>query len=250
VYGGIAKEDPRSSAAVAATAGEVAYHQGHFVDTVYSSSCGGHTEDNDTVWGNAADPALRGRPDFDLARAPANRQFGQGIPTETVDAWLRAVPDSFCARASKTKPEKLRWSTRIATKELQALLQPRYGALGTLERLEVEERGRGGRVISLALVGDKGTATLIHELPIRQLFGNLNSGAFVVEHDRDAKGRLQAVTFIGGGWGHGVGMCQIGAIGRAEAGHDYRQILAHYYNGAVVERFYGGTAKTSPVAEP
>jgi len=107
-----------------------------------------------------------------------------------------------------------------------------------LRDLVVEERGPGGRVVSLQLVGSKSSESIVHELPIRQLFGNLNSGAFVVELERAASGDITLATFRGGGWGHGVGMCQIGAIGRAEAGHGYRQILAHYYNGATVQQLY------------
>ncbi len=76
------------------------------------------------------------------------------------------------------------------------------------------------------------------ELPVRRLFGNLNSGLFVLDVERDPKGRLTALRFTGGGWGHGVGMCQMGAIGRAEHGHDFGRILDHYYSGARVERIY------------
>ncbi len=233
VYGGVDREDPRTNAAVRETAGEVAFREGRLVDTVYSSTCGGHGEDNDAVWGNDPDPALRARPDYE-AGAPLEL-----VPTAAgVRAWLTGTPTAYCAKASKVRPEKLRWRTRLPAAELQTLVGAAYPKLGPVTRLEVEERGRGGRVISLAVHGEGGTATVVHELPIRQLFGNLNSGAFVIDEERDAAGKLVAVTFIGGGWGHGVGMCQLGAIGRAEAGQSYREILAHYYNGAITDRLY------------
>jgi SpoIID/LytB domain protein len=73
---------------------------------------------------------------------------------------------------------------------------------------------------------------------VRRLFSNLNSGMFVLDVKKDDDGFVESLTFTGGGWGHGVGMCQMGAIGRAEAGHSFSRILGHYYGGAVVERIY------------
>lgn len=239
VYAGTFKEDPRTTHAVRATAGEVAFHDGRLVDTVYSSTCGGHTEDNEAVWGNAADPALRGRPDFDVERNPELARFAGGITEENLADWLSMRPETFCGLASMVRPEKLRWEKTLSAAELGTRLAGRYDWIGTLRKIAIDERGRGGRVISARLIGTRGEATIVHELPIRQLFGNLNSGAFLVDHHRNEAGELLGVTFVGGGWGHGVGMCQLGAIGRAEAGHGYRRILGHYYNGAAVERLYG-----------
>lgn len=238
VYAGTMKEDPRTTQAVRDTAGEVAFYDRVLVDTVYSSTCGGHTEDNNAVWGNAADPALRGRPDFDVELNPELAEFANGITEENLDRWLSIRPKAYCGVATMVRPQKLRWEKTLSAADLNAMLAGAYDWIGTLEKIAIDGRGPGGRVISVRLIGNRGEAAVVHELPIRRLFGNLNSGAFLVDHHRNAAGKLIGVTFLGGGWGHGVGMCQLGAIGRAEAGHDYRRILAHYYNGATVERLY------------
>jgi SpoIID/LytB domain protein len=95
-----------------------------------------------------------------------------------------------------------------------------------------------GRARLLQISGEEGATTIRGELNIRRTFGMLNSAMFELKAEKDAKGRPTAWVFTGGGWGHGVGMCQTGAIGRAEAGQTYRQILDHYFNGAQVARIY------------
>ncbi|MBI3178792.1 MAG: SpoIID/LytB domain-containing protein [Deltaproteobacteria bacterium] len=249
VYPGVLKEDPRSTAAVTATTGEVLFHEGHLVDTVYSSTCGGHTEDNDAVWGNDPDPALRGRPDFDVTD-PALARFADGIDAGEIEDWLASRPLTYCSRASLVRPEKLRWQKTLSADELAKLLAPRYAGLGHLTDMAIEERGAGGRVIGLRLMGQRGEAIVLHELPIRKLLGGLNSGAFVMNSRRDEFGKLLAVTFTGGGWGHGVGMCQLGAVGRAEAGMSYLDILGHYYSGAGIEHLYGPLVSARRASTP
>lgn len=248
VYSGTSREDPRTNEAVLATRGEVLFRETRLVDTVYSSTCGGHTENNDVVWGNKPDPALRGQPDFDTTRAPELGRFAADGAAPHMHDWVATTPPTFCSLASQTKMNKFRWEKTLLAQELQALLTPRFAHLGRLRDVEAHERGRGGRVMTLRLVGERGQTTVLHELPIRKLFGNLNSGAFVIDAERDAAGFLTRLTFRGAGWGHGVGMCQLGAIGRAEAGYRYRDILRHYYNGATVERVYGVDSSQATVA--
>ena len=88
-----------------------------------------------------------------------------------------------------------------------------------------------------------GTVVVQRELPIRKLFGNLRSAQFVLDTEAGANGRPGVWIFTGGGWGHGVGMCQLGAIGMSEHGHDYRQILSHYYGGAKTFKLYGARSE-------
>ena len=90
----------------------------------------------------------------------------------------------------------------------------------------------------MKVTGDKGSAVIQRELPVRRLFGGLKSGMFVVDRLSASDGGPGWI-FTGGGWGHGVGMSQVGAIGRAEAGQGFEQILAHYFNGAALSRIYG-----------
>ena len=104
--------------------------------------------------------------------------------------------------------------------------------------MQVAERGVSGRARLLTLSGEHGATQVRGELNIRKLFGMLNSAMFVVTPERGPDKKLAGWSFKGGGWGHGVGMCQTGAIGRAEAGQDYRAILGHYFNGAQAARLY------------
>ena len=110
--------------------------------------------------------------------------------------------------------------------------------MGDVNKIVVEERGPGGRLRSLRIEGAKQSARVLRELPVRKRLSNLRSGLFVVDEERDADGTLVAVILRGAGFGHGSGMCQQGAIGLAEAGATYKDILAHYYNGAVVKRVF------------
>lgn len=105
--------------------------------------------------------------------------------------------------------------------------------VGTVQRIELGERGVSGRLKWVRIHGDKGTATIKKELPIRQLFGTLPSAMFIIDEGKGANGQ-NGFTFIGGGRGHGVGLCQYGARGMAEAGHRYGAILRHYYAGSTV----------------
>ena len=240
VYSGTSHEDPRTTAAAEATAGEVLFLGDRLVNALYSSTCGGHTEDNDVAWGDAPEAALRGRPDFDVGIAPELAEFSGGLgQSRVLSRWVRRRPTAFCARSGKAWASKFRWRKTLDAKTLKRLVGEQYRGVGRVIELVVKGRGPGGRARALEIVGSKRSVTVLYELPIRQLFGGLRSAAFDLEIDRTASGRIVSVTFVGGGWGHGVGMCQLGAIGRAQKGYAYREILAHYYNGATVKRLYG-----------
>jgi len=164
--------------------------------------------------------------------------FTNGLDNVLMHKWLARTPATYCAQASHVRPGKYRWQKTFTASQLRAMARERHPEIGRLQKLEVTERGRGGTVIALRLTGDRGEATLVQELNIRQFLQNLNSGSFVIRTATDASGSLESATFFGGGWGHGVGMCQMGAIGRAEHGHTHEQILRHYYNGATLGRIY------------
>lgn len=231
VYKGRSGEARSTSAAVEATRGLALFSaERRLVDSVYSAVCGGHTEDNDAVWGGPPDPNLRGRPDL---LPPAE---GAPSPATQLDAFLRADLPAACRRSSFTQPGKYRWTRHFSAAQLDALAAPL--GVGHVRALEVEARGVSGRARVLTVVGDRARAPVRGELNIRRLFGMLNSSMFLVTPERDVEGRLTGWLFRGGGWGHGAGMCQTGAIGRAEAGASYRAILRHYFNGAEVAPIY------------
>jgi stage II sporulation protein D len=231
VYRGVSGEAATTNTAVDATRGEMLFDaSGRLVDAVYSAVCGGHTENNEVVWGGVANPSLRGRPDV-LPGKPA-----PPAPGADLKAFLAADGAFACKLSSFAAPTKLRWEKRFTAKDVDEKLAS--FRVGRVMAMTVSERGVSGRARLLQVSGEDGATTIRGELTIRRLFGNLNSAMFEVKAERDPKGRPTAWVFGGGGWGHGVGMCQTGAIGRAEAGQTYQQILGHYFGGATVSRVY------------
>lgn len=229
VYKGLIGEAESTSAAVEATRGEALFStDGHLVDSVYSAVCGGHTEDNDVVWGGVRNASLRGKPDL-LAPRP-------GATPEDLSAYLAADLPAACRLASLASAGKYRWERRFTAQEMDELAAPLR--VGAVRAISVVERGVSGRARLLTVAGERGAAQIRGELNIRRLFGMLYSAMFIVAEELASDGKLIGWVFRGGGWGHGVGMCQMGAIGRAEAGHSYRAILRHYFNGATVDRIY------------
>jgi SpoIID/LytB domain protein len=220
VYAGAGHEDARATAAVNATRGELLLRSdGGLVDAVYSASCGGHTEDNDKVWGGPADASLRGRPDGDFA--------AQGL-----DEALDHPPDAWCARA-KEGGSAFRWQKTLDLAEIEKRL-----GIGRLRDLEVTARGVSGRAGRLRASGDGGTREIAGELEIRKALGGLKSAMIRMKLEKDPSGHLSSLSVTGGGHGHGIGMCQLGAVGMAQAGKSYREILLHYYSAAKLERLY------------
>ena len=241
VYRGAGAETRATDAAVDATRGEALFARvsgqpfgegpgevSRLVDSVYSAVCGGFTEDNDAVWGGPPDPSLRGRPDFDPA-APGMAPFAGGIGAALVSRFVRlpSVP-SFCALVAP--PTKVRWRRTFREDDVDALCAGL--GVGHVRSMSVEGRGVSGRARALRIEGTAGIARVGGELAIRRLFHNLESGMFVVERAGSDW------VFVGGGWGHGSGMCQTGAIGRAQRGWGYQDILGWYYSGAHSERIY------------
>jgi len=234
VYKGKSGEVPSTNAAVQATRGEALFGQdGRLVDSVYSAICGGHTEHNDVVWGGPANAHLRGRPDLLDIRGPPP----PGLSPAELEAWLAAELPAACRLSTFANASKYRWEKRFTAEEVDMLTADL--GIGRVMAMAVTDRGISGRARLLTLSGEEGATQLRGELTIRKRFSNLNSAAFTVRPEKDARGAITGWAFRGAGWGHGVGMCQVGAIGRAEAGQDYRAILRHYFNGAEVSPLYG-----------
>jgi SpoIID/LytB domain protein len=225
VYAGAGKEDPRTTRAVEATRGMVLLRDGGgLVDIRYSASCGGHSEDNDAIWGGEPDPSLRGRAD-----APSGGM--SRITDDNIGAFLDGGGEAWCSKG-KLARAKFRWTEQISEAELSARVAAEYPQVGRVRQLSARRRGVSGRIGVLAIRGDKGSVEVTGDLHIRRLLGGLKSTLFEVES--------QGAAFVirGAGYGHGVGMCQMGAIGMATAGKPYAQILAHYYRGSHLHRLY------------
>jgi SpoIID/LytB domain protein len=229
-YRGEAAQVAATDAAVRATAGEALFGRRDraLVDAVYHAMCGGHGEDNEAVWGNLPDANLRGRPDLPAVEVAA---WKGGLAGEArLAAFLAQAPRAWCARPVNGRPDRYRWERRFSQAEVDQIAAPL--GTGPVTAVAVPARGVSGRARSLRIEGTQGSALVPGELRIRRLFRNLPSSMFLVSRDGDAW------VFRGGGWGHGAGMCQWGAVGRAEAGQDYRLILRAYYSGAEVARIY------------
>ena len=235
VYAGAGHEDPRATAAVQATRGLLLEREhGGLVDAVYSASCGGHGEDNEGVWGGAPDAALRGGLDGDEAFVAARGAFAK-IDDANVRAFLATADDGgaqpYCAKNRPGEATR-RWTARVDL----AALAARAGT-GAVRKVSVLARGVGGRAAAIAIEGEHGKREVRGELEVRRALGGLKSALFVLDEQRDG-GALTALTASGLGHGHGIGMCQIGAMGMAERGATALQILQHYYRGARVRRLY------------
>ena len=197
------------------TWGQVLRYDGQLCDTRYSKCCGGLTELFSTCWEDIDYPYLQC----------------------VEDPWCDCENDAVLAQVLNDYDQQTRdfhdWTVRYTPEELSALVRERTGTdFGDIQALEPVDRGPSGRIKYLRIVGSKHTETLGKELRIRRALSpsHLKSSAFSVE--RDPAG---AFVLRGRGWGHGVGLCQIGAAVMADRGFDYKQILLHYYPGTSLE---------------
>ena len=229
VYAGAGHETARTTAAVEATRGEVLFEgAGGLADPVYSANCGGHSENNENVWPEMpALASLRGHRDADKH---AGDPYAAGVTVKNVAAFIDQPPPAFCGRAKLGAGDRFRWTVTRTHAELDKLLG-KY-RLGAIRSIEVLERGVSGRSRAVRVTGAAGNQVIRGELRIRQAFGNLRSSLFVVEM------QPEGAVFRGAGFGHGVGMCQTGAIGMAETGKSYREILRHYYPGTTLRKLW------------
>jgi stage II sporulation protein D len=250
-YQGVAKATSAAVyEAIRATFGQVLTFDDELCDARFSKSCGGMTESYGAAWEDARFPYLA--VSYDGEEFPA----GYDLPlTDEANAerWIRNSPPAFCNTADTGILGKIlpnfdqettdfyRWRVRIEQDELPELLRAKLGvSFGAVHKLEAVERGASGRIVRLRIVGESETMVIGKELEIRRALSpsHLYSSAFVVESEGIEGGAPAAFTLIGAGWGHGVGLCQIGAALMAERGYDFRRILEHYYRGARLYALY------------
>lgn len=237
--------------AIRATKGEVLWYDGAVCDARFYKCCGGMTELFSTCWEDE---------DFDYLPVIADKKVATDINDATdlctedaVKAWIENGADDFCNTTDKALLSEVlngfdqatndfyRWTMEVSQEELQRFLQEKAQIdLGDIVALQPLERGRGGRIKRLRFVGTKGTMIVGKELEIRRLLSSshLYSSAFIVEPIGE-KGKVPTHFLLqGAGWGHGVGLCQIGAAVMAKEEYTYQEILAHYYRGASLRRLY------------
>ncbi|MCM8812687.1 MAG: SpoIID/LytB domain-containing protein [Candidatus Omnitrophica bacterium] len=232
-YGGLNAETAATSRAVLDTFGQIAVYNGKAVDAVYCNSCGGHTQWN--IFGQRAYiPYWTAKPD-----APADQPLPRfPLSPWDLELWLRteSVP-VFCNNSTFSRRSNFRWMRWYSRAELEKLIAEKY-AVGHVHKIIIKERMPSGHIDRVEIVGAKQTVSVEKELAIRQVFGNLRSSMFNVETVLDSLGNPAFFLFYGGGWGHGVGMCQTGAATMAQEGYDAEEIIRFYFTGATLEKKY------------
>jgi SpoIID/LytB domain protein len=235
------------------TRGQVLSYAGELCDARFSKSCGGYTEVYRAAWEDIDVPYLQAVYDGEDFSA----QFALPLTDEAnATQWIRQAPPAFCHTQERDILTRIlpsfdretadfyRWQMRLQQEELQTLLKQKLGLdFGTIKALEPVERGASGRLVRLRIVGEKQTLVLGKELEIRRALSNshLYSSALVIEPGTVQNGAPAQFTLHGAGWGHGVGLCQIGAALMAERGYTFTQILRHYYREAQLFALYRGS---------
>jgi stage II sporulation protein D len=238
--------------AVMDTRGEVLTHKNRICDTRYSKCCGGMTENFRAAWGDQDIPYLRSLPDND--RSPAG-YFPPLSEEKNARTWITGSPNAFCNIREEAILEAVllpldrpttdffRWETTYRQEEISRIVAEKTGKdLGAIRDLLPLERGGSGRIIHLRIIGTKGSLSVGKELEIRRTLSttHLYSSAFVPEAEPIDDRVPRSFRLIGAGWGHGVGLCQIGAAVMATRKKTYRRILRHYFPGTSVRKDYGG----------
>jgi len=252
-YQGIGKAFSQSAfEAVRDTRGKVLVYDGEICDARYSKSCGGMTEVYRAAWEEKDVPYLKSVYDV-----PGSEPSGYRMPLSTeanAEAWIMSSPAAYCGTVSPELLSRIvpafdqetqdfyRWRVALSQEELMDLLRTKVGEdFGRVRALEPVERGESGRIIRLRVVGERRTLVIGKELEIRRALSrsHLYSSAFVVRSEQGPLSDYPArFALIGAGWGHGVGMCQIGAAMMADLGHTHEEVLSHYFNNAQVEDLY------------
>ena len=258
-YQGITKEtSPHVAEAIRQTKGQILMDGDDICDARFSKCCGGVTEEFQYCWEDTPKNYLSSVRDIIQGVKSVGSAAPAPLPSlqdeAAADAWIRSNPPAFCNTTDKKILSQVlndydqetadfyRWKVTLTQEKLKQLLDEKLKMnFGDILDLQAEERGKSGRISKLRIVGTEKTFVIGKELEIRRALSDthLYSSAFVVDrYDIDEKGVPQRFDIIGAGWGHGVGLCQIGAAVMGEEGFDYDAILLHYYQGAEIKKVY------------
>lgn len=232
--------------AIKETRGLFLISDGKICDARYYKCCGGQTDIFPTAWEDISPPYLQSVTCADVAREPISSE-------DEARKWLTAKLPAYCNTQGVEILKKIlpafdwqtadfyRWQVTYKREELEEIITEKSGSdFGQLQSIEPLARGPSGRIYKLKIVGAKKTVIVGKELEIRRWLSptHLLSSAFVVSIKKDTDGAISEITIDGGGWGHGVGLCQIGAAVMAEKGKSAAEILAHYFRGATLQKLY------------
>lgn len=236
--------------AIDETNGIILVHNNKICDSRYYKSCGGITEAYENVWEPVKHPYLTSVVDYKFEVENYNIDFSEEV---NVRRWILSSPPSFC----NTKDDKIltqilpnldqktkdfyRWKVQYTQGELAEIIKEKSNIdFGDIRDLIPVERGNSGRLTKLKIVGSKKVYTIGKELEIRRTLSksHLYSSAFVIDKESIIEGVPQKFILHGAGWGHGVGLCQIGAAVMGEMGYQFDEILLHYFQGAALKKLY------------
>lgn len=251
-YQGITKEtSPHVAEAIRQTKGQVLLDGDEICDARFSKCCGGVTEEFQYCWEDTPKNYLTAVRDIALG---IESTLPNLTNEEEAEKWIRFNPPAFCNTQDKRILSQVlndydqetvdfyRWKVTLTQEKLQQLIADRLKMdLGSILDMKSVERGTSGRISKLQIIGTEKTFTIGKELEIRRTLSDshLLSSAFIVDkYDIDDQGVPQRFELIGAGWGHGVGLCQIGAAVMGEEGYLYDAILLHYYQGAEIKKLY------------
>ena len=261
-YQGITKEtSPHVAEAIRQTLGQVLLDGEDICDARFSKCCGGETEEFQYCWEDTPKSYLTAVRDLVLGVKNEEQEdsslftLHSSLQDEaTAERWIRSNPPAFCNTTDKKILSQVlndydqetadfyRWKVTYSQEKIQQLFEEKLKMnFGSILDMKAVERGKSGRISKLQIIGTEKTFTIGKELEIRRALSDthLYSSAFVVDkYDKDEQGVPQRFEIIGAGWGHGVGLCQIGAAVMGEQGYAYNDILLHYYQGAEIKQLY------------
>jgi SpoIID/LytB domain protein len=236
--------------AIDKTRGIVLMFNDKVCDTRYSKCCGGISESYENVWEPVVHPYLSSIIDYKYVADDFDTELDK---EENAIKWIKNKPLAFCNTTNKkvlsqvlvdfdqTTTDFYRWKVEFTQEEIASLIKEKLGFdFGNILDLVPVERGNSGRIIKLKIIGDNKTLTIGKELEIRRVLSksHLYSSAFLVKKE-DVKDSIPGKFILqGAGWGHGVGLCQIGAAVMGDMGYKFDEILSHYFKDANLKKIY------------
>lgn len=240
--------NPNVSRAIGETSGQVLFNNNEICDARFSKCCGGISEEFDTCWEYRQMPYLQAVSDS------KDESIHEDLTQESsAEKWIRGNAPAFCNTNDKSVLSQVlndydqettqfyRWQVEYSQEQISRLLSKKTGIdFGNILDLKPLARGKSGRIWKLEVIGSKKSHIFGKELEIRRILSetHLFSSAFLVERNSISGCEPQTFRLLGAGWGHGVGMCQIGAAVMGAKGCNYKQILLHYYKGTQIKQLY------------
>lgn len=229
VYRGATNESEKTTQAVNETRGIVLTFDDNLISPFYHANCGGHTQSSEDLPGWGSYDYLKG-----ILDAPPEISFPSS--PSGLEEWIKSLPQTYCNSNPATRVPEFRWFRIIPVNFIQEKIN-RYKQIGDIKSITILGRNTSGHVRSVRIEGSRGSITLEKENELRRFIGlgPLRSNLFWLEIKYSKNNLPEHLIIYGGGWGHGVGMCQSGAGGMAQRGLSFKEILSHYYQGTEIE---------------